>query len=143
MKKTKTKSKGRKKKSALFSNSYPAHVLAIVLMAVMFVEGMMFGIASAKDLSVGLEVLDVSDAVVTTKSDLAWLAEPLVVTFNGVDRFYAMASEVVMSLLEDNIVDNATIAVEDINKFYKIASNEMTQTLDLSNSVFASTGGSN
>ncbi len=141
MKKTKKhKSKISKK---LYSQQYPARALAVVLMLVIFLDGMMFGAVGAQDLKAGLQLLDVSGSVQTTAGDLAAMAEPLIAEAISVHQFYVMASNELFILLDNNIVPNIGSLFQDVVEFYKIAAKEMTNALDLSEelsppSVYAS-----
>ena len=125
----------------MYKTAYPAKALALVLGGIMFLEGMMFGITTGADLSAGIKVLDISSAVSTTQADLAWLAEPLMTTINGVNEFYVLASQQTIVLLQDNFFNNAATLIADVDKFYKVAADEMATALDISGTVSASTYG--
>ncbi len=114
------------------TRKYSARSLAVLLMLLIFVDGMIFGAISANDINKGLEILDISTAVNTTSSDLAMLAEPLIDQAFNVHTFYVMASTETMVLLDDNIVPNIGLFVEDIRTFYSVATREMSEALDLS-----------
>jgi len=134
------KRKRKSKKSIrhhMRNEHYPARALAIVLLAVMFLEGMVFGVTTADDVMVGIQVLDMSTAMATTKADVVSVFEPMVNVVTGIDQFYHMAAAETYYLLEDNIVNNLVTMVEDINKFYDLASQEFTYALDFSESASA------
>jgi hypothetical protein len=138
MKKQKTKRSRSKVRRILYKDSYPAVGLALALIAIVFLEGMMFGVTTGADLAKGVEILDMSESVKRAASDLAMLAEPLVDSYSAVDQFYLMASAEVMNLLEDNIVTQSARLIHDVNEFYRIASSEMAGALDLSGTAVAS-----
>jgi hypothetical protein len=140
MKKQNKKSK-TKVHRIMYRTPYPARVLALVLGGVMFLEGMLFGVTTTADLSEGMQILDMSAAISTTKADLAWLAEPLVVTVNGVNNFYVLASQELIVLLEDNFFNNALSVAYDIDSFYKVAAKEMASALDISGVLSANAYG--
>jgi hypothetical protein len=131
MKKQNKKSK-TKVRRIMYKTAYPARVLALVLGGIMFLEGMLFGVTTTTDLSQGMQLLDMSAAISTTQTDLAWLAEPLVLTVNGVNDFYVLASQELIVLLEDNFFNNALSVVYDVDSFYKVAAREMASALDIS-----------
>jgi hypothetical protein len=130
------KAKKRSKISKHLKKSYPVHLLAAVLMVVVFVEGMVFGGATAHDVNVSLQVLDMSASVSQTVSDLQTLAAPVALTVRGINQFYEMAATETMFLLDNNIVPNMTTMISDILKFYSIASREMAAALDLSDELY-------
>lgn len=141
---TKMKKQNKKLNKArklIYKTAYPARILAIVLGGIMFLEGMLFGVTTSNDLSVGMHVLDISAAVSTTKADLAWLAEPLVTTVESVNTFYVLASEELIVLLEDNFFNNAITLIQDVDRFYQFAGKEMANALDVSSVLSASAYG--
>ncbi len=134
MKKIKKKKSGLHKKQ--FTGTNAVKMLALVLMLTVLGEGVMFGLISAGDINNGLEVLDMSSAVMQTKADLEWIAEPYIAMAANVDQFYELAATHTMFLLEDNIVTNIGSLFNDINRFYWSASEEMTAALDLSSQLY-------
>jgi hypothetical protein len=136
MAKAKKRSKLSRHLKRHLKKSYPVHLLAAVLMVVVFVEGMVFGGATAHDVNTSLQVLDMSASVAQTVSDLQTLAAPVAITVHGVDQFYEMAATETIFLLDNNIVPNMTEVVDNIIRFYSVASREMALALDLSDQFY-------
>ncbi len=128
-KKHKSKSKVYKKMNTHYTSM---HALAIVLMLVIFFDGMVFGAIGGQDLKAGLQILDVSSSVSSNVADISAMARPLINQAMSVHHFYVMASDEVMDLLDNNIVPNIGSLFQDIAQFYNIATGEMSDALDLS-----------
>ncbi len=128
----KNKTKRKSIHHHLHKEIYPARALLIVLMGLMFIEGMLFGVATGDDVNVGLQVLNLNTSIQQTYSDLTWLAEPLIQTAKAMNEFYNLASLETISLFENNIVDNVATMSSDLNKFYRVASRELASALDFS-----------
>ncbi len=131
MKKINKKSKARFEK-ALYKNSYPAYALVMILVIIVFFEGAMFGVAGAQDIKSGLAIMDMSQSFLRTQKDLASLAQPLVDTVASVNTFYEMSAHEVINLLQNNIVEGTISAVQDVQEFYRAASNQLAAVLDFS-----------
>lgn len=136
--KAKTKKVSRKqiKKS---ESMYPAYVLGIVLVAVLLSESALFMSATPADWHAGFSVLDMSSGVASMVSDVKVAMEPTNFTFHAVNDFYnqaAIASTQYFDLSgSNNSNTDPLMAVLGINNFYKAASQQMADVLDLSNYV--------
>ena len=131
----------KKRKSKIhrhLNQSYPAQVLVVVLMVIVFLEGAVFGGANSVEFQEGLEILDMTESVLQTKADLMMLSEPFIDTAKSINQFYGMASVEAEFLLDSNIVPHVSGLVSDIVKFYEVASRELANALDLSDQIYSS-----
>jgi hypothetical protein len=131
--KTKTKSKttgGRSKKQ----KAYPAYYLAVILAGALLLEGLLLGAATPRSWQHGLEVLDVSSGVSLVLADTYEVIEPMLIQIDNVTKFYEMAATETMVLFDSS--DNDVLAFpRGVNEFYRLASIEMEEILDISDQV--------
>ena len=136
-KKTKTKNKSKKPASKRIARqkNYEAHYLALVLIGLLLVEGYLGTTTSLSDWQQGVAVLDMSQAVAQTSSDLAVVFQPVTNTIDGVNQFYAIAANEMAQVLDlsgsDNFADLGFVT-DGVYNFYQQASVQMAGLLDVS-----------
>jgi hypothetical protein len=125
--KSKTKMGGKSNREQL----YPAYYLAIVLSAMLLLEGLLLGAATPHAWEEGLEVLDISAGVELVMSDMAEVVSPMMDQVAYVAEFYRLAAVEMESLLD--LSDHDVLAFpKSVNEFYRLASIEMAELLDFS-----------
>jgi hypothetical protein len=116
------------------TKKYEAHYLAIVLIAFLLLEGTLISSTQAVDWQTGTSVLDLSFAVAQTSQDLAVAFSPVTNTIEGVNQFYALATDQMMGLLDLSGTDplnEVSLVADGVNSFYQQAATQMAQVLDM------------
>lgn len=130
----KAKTKSSKVSKTRKEKNYPAYYLAIVLAGVLILEGLLLGAATPKAWQQGLEILDVSSSMDLVLSDSYTLVEPLLVQMDSITKFYELAANEMMVLLDASDADVLAFP-KAVNEFYELASIEMENMLDLSENI--------
>jgi len=133
-KKTNTK-KSIKVSSKPKQQKFESHYLAIVLISFLLLEGCLVTTTSTIDWQKGLAVLDVSEAVAQTNSDLAIILEPITDVINNVNQFYTLAATQmtqVLDLSEPDPIADISLVTDGVNEFYQQAAVQLTELLDTS-----------
>jgi hypothetical protein len=128
-KKAKTITRTRRPRARQFSAQY----LAIVLAAVLLIEGVSIGSVSAQNWRFGVQVLDMSAGVSQTVSDMSVALAPAVLVVRSVNNFYSLAATEMAYLLDasDQAAQLADI-YNGVASFYNQASSQMALLLDAS-----------
>ena len=132
--KTKTKPKIKKSKP----KKYEPYYLAIVLAAILLLEGALFSISTSQDWKNAASILDVSGAVVETIHDTASLFTPEATVVSGVNQFYQLAAVQMEELLQvsfENLSSSVEFTYDSISEFYLESSTQMALLLGVPNSV--------
>lgn len=124
--------KTKKGKKAQAEKHYPVYLLAIALGAVMFVEGMVFGVASGADVKDAMSILDMTGLVQEVSRDLSVIAEPMVMVVTGIYRFYQLAATELIALFTGTDLSTFTMPYTAVYQFYQASADEMYRVLDLS-----------
>jgi hypothetical protein len=88
------------KTKKLSSKKYESHYLAIVLIAFLLLEGCLISATNTSDWQKGLQVLDVSGAVSQTFSDATLVFQPVTMAADNINQFYVLASDQMAQLLD-------------------------------------------
>lgn len=88
------------KKNSKRSENHPPHYLALALIALLLIEGVIGTATSAADWQNGLSMLDVTSAVSEVSSDVAKTFEPMVETVLNINLFYGMSTNHMTELLD-------------------------------------------
>jgi hypothetical protein len=129
----KSKTKATKRRG---EQQYPAYLIAVILSAMLLLEGFLLGVATPGAWEKGLEVLDISSAVQAVASDVAVVVEPLMEQYDNVNTFYQMAATEMMVMLDVSDTDPFAF-FRGVNEFYRLASIEMAELLDFSDDLAA------
>jgi hypothetical protein len=129
--KTKKRKTTKSVKSKTQKKDYSVNYLAAALALVLFLEGILAGVAvTTQDSAVAL--LDVSDAVAGVTESVSYAFEPMIETAVGINNFYVSAANETALLLDSSgYFDLAFIS--GVYNFYQLASLEMGSLLDASN----------
>jgi|GEM_PF-2421056 hypothetical protein len=114
---------------------YEAHYLPLALVALLLVEGFFGTAIHASDWKQGLAVLDISQTVAQTSSDVAMTLRPVGDGYNGVEQFYQVAATQMAQLLDlsqNNPIDQVALIGSSVNEFYQQAATQMASMLDFS-----------
>jgi hypothetical protein len=114
---------------------YPPHLLAVALLIALFFEGMIFGVATSNGKMPGVDVLDMTEDIIATKTAFTELFQPVFITVKGINIFYHLSAIEMNKLLEPNIIDHGARMIVNIDMFFRSASNEMAKILDLSEQI--------
>ena len=115
--------------------NYSAEYLAIVLSAVLLLEGMLFGVSNQAMWQDAASLLDMSSSLVETSNYTLAVLEPLFVTASDIHRFYELASTQMMILLDisgSNTGSEIGWIINGVSDFYSQASVQTAQVLDVS-----------
>jgi hypothetical protein len=130
--KTKRKNGNKGKKgSRRIKKHYPAWVLALVLAAVLLLEGGLAN-ATAADWQEAMTMFDYSETAAFFTSNMDGLMQPVVDVIDDVNKFYVLASEEMYYLLEGEMFPEVEEVISAVNEFYNQAADEMMVVLDLS-----------
>ncbi|MGE5392614.1 MAG: hypothetical protein ACM3NH_02625 [Candidatus Saccharibacteria bacterium] len=121
--------KGSKK---IRRKEYPVYLLAIVLGAVMFLEGIAIGVASGSDVRDALSILDMTGQVQEVAADLSIIAQPMVFVVQGIYSFYQLAATEMTALLSGMDLQTFVLPYSAVVDFYQASATEMYHLLDLS-----------
>jgi hypothetical protein len=136
-KKSKSKQKKNTKptRKVQKTRQFESHYLALILIGFLLLEGILFSATNQTDWEQGVQMLDVSSAVMQTSSDVSWIFQPVSEAVAGVDQFYQLAATEAMSLLdlsEDGPIDQMALVTNSVFEFYEQASVELASMLDVS-----------
>ena len=114
---------------------YPAHHLGWVLVALLIVEGVLISSKPA-NWNAGLAVLNMSASVSETSANLTSLFAPMIDAVDGINQFYAVATNEMIPLLDMNgSMDEIAVVWESVDEFYQQASIQMSELLDISSTT--------
>ena len=102
-KKIKRKTKSEKPaagKKTVRAKSYESHYLALALIGFLLLEGTLFSITTTADWQRGAAVLDMSGAISQTVTDVQTVFEPITTAASGVVQFYSLATDQMTQLLD-------------------------------------------
>lgn len=135
--KTKTKLKTNKNPRTRRQKvkAYPAHYLAIVLAVILLFEGWLFGSSTASDWQNAIVILDVSEQVNETQSDLIEFFQPMFQTAEDVNQFYQLSATTMIELVDlssSGFGSEVEFVYDGVSNFYALASEQMAIVLDVS-----------
>jgi hypothetical protein len=114
--------------------SYPAHILAVVLVAIIFMEAIIIGSTSPEAWKAGSQVLDLSSALNQVMNDTSVVVDPLMVQYQDIKKFYEIAAAEMIVLFDASDSD-PLLFPRSVLRFYELASIEMERMLDFSEDV--------
>lgn len=114
--------------------SYPAFYLAVLLAAVLLLEGFLIGAATPAAWQEGMQILDLSRDVNVVMSDTFSVIEPLLVQIQSVETFYQLAATEAIIIFDSSYVDPLALP-KGVIGFYEAASVEMAKMLDFSTAL--------
>ena len=100
------------------ARNYSAHTLAIVLAIALILEGIVFGTATSADWQNAATILDVSSAVTTTAHDMSVTFQPLTELMGNIDEFYELATVEMEQILD---LSDSQIGSEMTMAYYGIS----------------------
>jgi hypothetical protein len=134
-KKTTTTKRARKPQE----RTYQAYILGLVLITLLAGEFALITSSTSHDWKVGMQILDLSDAVPQLIADVKFVSEPAVFALNTIDEFYNHSAVAASQILDMSDSDSSPMMlVYGINDFYDLASKEMASVLDLSGYIDSS-----
>jgi hypothetical protein len=122
---------------------FEPHILAIVLVGFLLLEGCLITTTNSMDWQSGLAVLDVSAAVTQTSSDIAVILEPVTDVMSNVHQFYTLAAIEMSQILDfsdANPIADLSLLTDGVNDFYQQAATQMAQLLEISPQVHSTSG---
>jgi hypothetical protein len=130
-KKSKTKNKS-KKTTARKARNFEAHYLALILVAVLLLEGYFVTSTHRSDWQQGASVLDISHEVSETFTELGQVFQPIADAVDGVNEFYELSATAMMQVLDiSEPTYELRIVTDGVYNFYQEASIQLSQLLDV------------
>jgi hypothetical protein len=127
------KNKNQTIKSKKAKKQYPSHYLAIILAAVLILEGVMICMTTSSDWHDASSILDVTVGLNETISDTVTFFQPVTDVVSGVSEFYKQATDQMMTLLDlSGSFSDLTEVFNGVGEFYTQASIQMAHLLDVS-----------
>ena len=130
------KKKTKNKKKIVSKNkNFESHYLAIILVVFLLVEGYFISSTQLSDWQKGMKILDVSEYVTRTTSNVSFIMQPVSEAVAGVDTFYQLAATAMTEILDmssEGPIDQVSQVTSGVNEFYQQASWQITDLLDVS-----------
>ncbi|MEO8065775.1 MAG: hypothetical protein ABI643_02880 [Candidatus Doudnabacteria bacterium] len=124
--------------SKLRKKQYPTFQLAVVLAAVLILEGALFLSSNRADWQKAVGVLDMSGEISVTVQNMSLAFQPMIETAQDVNMFYQEATTQMMQLLD---LDGTGVGSEfvyiynGVYDFYQQSSGQLAAIFDVSNSL--------
>ncbi len=128
----------QKQKTKVKIKRYPVHYLAFVLVALLILEGVLFGMTKSADWQQAVAVLDVSSGLAETIQNTAEVFQPSIDMIANINEFYKLAATEMAKLLDFSSAPTGEEVVyiyDGVTDFYQQASTQMAKLLDVSDYV--------
>ncbi len=115
--------------------TYEAYLLGLALIALVVGEVGLLNNVTPADLSSGLSILDISNSVSQSVSDVKLTLAPAAFAVDSINQFYEQSAVATTQLLDFSSPGQPSPMdlVYGVNDFYNMASKEVVSVLDLSN----------
>jgi|SRR3989344_1642295 len=110
--------------------------LALAIIGLLVLEGLLFAYSSKPAWQEGVVILDMGPAVTETVDDLEVTLSPVMETVSAVNRFYFLATDAAMELLDlKGSEKELLLVINSVTDFYFLASVQMEHLLDMNHQI--------